>query len=180
MNRIKAKFLIIRIRKGDIDAFEEIYNAYIKKVYQFIFFRVPSKEIAQDLSHDAFVRLLNYIKNNDKEIYFLRALVYKIAKNLVADYYRQRGDEINIEEVVYKLGEDSDLEQKVDIEMNVVKINKHLKKLKNPEYREVIILKYLDELSYKEIAQILDKTEKAVRTMLHRALKELKNIIKIE
>lgn len=180
MNKIKEKFLINRTRKGDVEAFGEIYDEYIKKVYQFIFFRVPSKEIAQDLSHDVFVKLLDYIKNNDKEIHFLQALIYKIAKNSVADYYRHRGDEVNIDEVIYKLGEDIGLEQKIDIKIDVVKIGKQLNKLKNPEHREIIILKHLDELSHKEIAQVLDKSEKAVRAMLYRALKELKNIIKIE
>ena len=178
MNKLKEKILASRIRKGDHKAFKEIYHILADRIYRFIFFRVPNEDQAQDLLQETFFRLWNYAANGENEIRSLQGLTYKIAKNLIADYYKNEVPEIDLEEVSYKIEDKSkDMARDVDIKINVKKINQKLNQLKKTEYKEIIELRYLDELSHKEIAQILDKTESAVRTMLHRALKSLKEII---
>ena len=86
----------------------------------------------------------------------------------------------NIDEMSYKLGEDVGMDKKIDIEIDIIKVTTQLNKLKVPEHREIIVLKYLDQLSHKEIAEIMDKSEQAVRALLHRALKALKEIARSE
>lgn len=182
MNSLKQKILIGRIRKGDNEAFKEIYSIFSDKIYRFIFFRLPSENDAKDLLQETFLNLWNYITTKDKKIENLQAFIYKIAKNLIAGYYRERAnkkDEIGLDDVEHKLGsEDEKLVKGVDIKIRITKVREQLINLKNEEYREIIELKYLDELSHKEIATILDKTEESVRVSLHRAMKKLKGNIK--
>jgi len=110
-------------------------------------------------------------------------LLYQIAKNLVANYYKNNdaklSNEVSIEEIEYKVGESENLNQKIDIRISIKNIHQKLNKL-NPEHREIIKLRFLDDLSHKQIAQILNKTENNVRVLFHRALKELRIILKQE
>jgi len=183
MNKIKQKFLISRIRKGDSEAFREIYQIFSNRIYRFIFFRLPNESDAQDLLQETFLNLWDYLNNKEKEVKNLQALLYQIAKNLVANYYKNNdaklSNEVSIEEIEYKVGESENLNQKIDIRISIKNIHQKLNKL-NPEHREIIKLRFLDDLSHKQIAQILNKTENNVRVLFHRALKELRIILKQE
>jgi len=183
MNTLKSKILIKRVRKGDKTAFKEIYKHFSDRIYRFIFYRVPEKEIAEDLLQEIFLKVWNYIKDEKNLIENLQALIYKICRNTIIDYYRQNGNDflIDIEEVSYKIEDakynKNQKETEIDIQIDIKKIRLQLNKLKNPIFKEIIELRFLDELSYKEIAQVLEKTEKNVSVMLHRAISELKKII---
>lgn len=162
--------------------FSKIYDKYIDKIYRFIFLKVSSPEIAEDLCSETFLRGWRAFKRqetSDKgqgtKIENPPAFLYQIARNLVIDHYREKGKaqfvsaehariidpRINLEKSAYL---NSDFEQ----------IRTALVKIKG-DYQDVIIYRYLDDLSMPEIAKILDKSEATVRVMLHRALKSLKN-----
>lgn len=180
MNSLKQKILISRVRHGDQKAFKEIYQIFSDKIYRFIFFRLPDENDAKDLLQDTFLNLWNYLTTKkDKQIENLQAFIYKIAKNLIAGYYQQRKQKIDLDKVAYKIGEeDESMIKEVDIEIRIKKVRQQLTILNNSQDREIIELKYLDELSHKEIAKILDKSEENVRVILHRAMKKLKENIK--
>ena len=181
MNSLKQKILIGRIRRGDSEAFKEIYQIFSDRIYRFIFFRLPSESDAKDLLQETFLNLWNYLTTKDKKIENLQAFIYKIAKNLIANYYREnkvKKGEIGLDDVDYKIGnEDEKMIKSVDIKIKIKKIREQLVNLGNDEYREIIELKYLDELSHKEIATILEKSEENVRVLLHRAMRKLKSRI---
>ena len=188
MNSLKQKILIDRVRRGDQKAFKEIYQVFSDRIYRFIFFRLPQEADAKDLLQETFLNLWNYLTDKDKQekkIKNLQAFIYRIAKNLIAGYYRQRDGKqsnIDIEEVKYKLSDEKqdNFKKEIDLEIRVERVKEQLSILKNETYREVIQLKYLDELNHKEIAEILDKSEQSVRVTLHRAIKKLKEDIKNE
>ena len=180
MNNLKQKILITRIRKGDREAFKEIYKIYSDRIYRFIFFRLTSEEEAQDLLQETFLRLWNYLKNKENEIKSLNALTYKIARNLIAEFYRKRDSQISqtidLEEIEFKLEDQKNInaEKELDIKIDIKLIKSKLENLKNEEYREVIEMKFLDQLSHKEIAEVLEKTEQNVRVILHRAIRKIR------
>lgn len=179
-NKIKEQILIFRIRKGDQEAFREIYKIFYNKIYKFVFFRVPNKQIAEDILQESFLITWNdYLKNKEKKIVSIQALIYKIARNLVNTYYRKNSKVyVDIEKIEYKLGDENillDLDQEVDIKIDIKKLNKDLNKLSD-HYKEIIELRYFDQLSLREIAKILNKTENNVSALLHRALKKIKKI----
>lgn len=190
--KLKEKLLIGRVRKNDNEAFGRIYDEYIKKIYRYVFFRVPTQETAEDISQDVFTDLLDYLlKDKSKKIDNLQALIYQLARNKIADYYRnlmpvydqpknetESGDEIEAEEGSEMIiGNEINLGEKIDQKINLEILGRHLKEMSNQDFKEIILLKYVEEMDYKEIAKIMDKEVNAIRVLLHRAINELKKKI---
>jgi RNA polymerase sigma-70 factor (ECF subfamily) len=153
--------------------FSKIYDKWVNKIYRFIFLKVSSQEVAQDLCSQTFLRGWESYKANPK-IDNVSAFLYRIARNLVIDYYRQKGrmQFVSPDEVVIA-DESSDLVEEAAFNSDLGQVKAVLADLRE-DYQNVIIWRYLDDLSIPEIAKLSDKTEDAVRVSLHRALKVLK------
>lgn len=181
MESIKEKFLLYKIQaKQDADAFAELYDKYIGEIYRFIFFKVSHREEAQDLTSEVFLKTWNYLANHphDKEIKSFRGLIYRIARNAVVDFYRARAQrhECALDEVVQYRAEDISSYTHIELKAEAARILQALKKMKR-EYQDIILLKYVEEMSVGEIAESLDKSQTAVRVTLHRATKVLKRML---
>jgi len=154
--------------------FSKIYDQYINKIYRFIFLRVNSQEIAKDLTSETFLKGWENFRENHQNIENPPAFLYKIARNLITDFYREKGKtQIVSAENIRIIDPAMDLEEKAILRSDLEEIRKNLTNLKE-EYQEVIIWHYLDDLSISEMAKILDKSEGAVRVTLHRALNSLR------
>lgn len=168
----------------DKKKFSEFYDQNINKVFRFVYLRVDSTETAQDLTSLAFLKLwktqasfADDKKNQSSKISNPKAFLFQIARNQIIDFYRQKDKKpLSLE----SLGEIADFQvakptfsQKIELDLEMEKIKKALKSI-NPLYADIIIWKYLDDLSNKEIAQILKKKEGNVRVLLHRAMESLK------
>jgi len=157
--------------------FSKIYDRYIDKIYRFIFLKVNSQEIAQDLTSETFLRGWESFKNGNK-IENPQAFLYKIARNLVTDHYREKGKAKIVSAEYVKITDPrTNLEEKALLESDFDNIRIALTNLKE-DYQNVVVWYYLDDLPIPEIAKILDKSESATRVLLHRALKALKNELK--
>ena len=156
--------------------FGKIYDKYVDKIYRFIYLKVSSQEAAQDLTSEVFLRGWEAYKRQGTKIDNPQAFLYQIARNLVTDYYRQRGQAqlVSVENVQPMPDIGSDLEEKAMINSDVDQVKAALANI-NDDYREIIVWYYLDEFTVPEIAKILNKSEEAVRVSIHRALKALKN-----
>ncbi len=152
--------------------FSRFYDTHIEKVYRFVYLKVGSREVSEDITAEAFIRLWEQMKS-PTEIKSLRAYLYQVARNLVIDHYRTqdpikiRPDQITLESK--KPGP----EKTVILDEEVEELRQALAKIKN-SYQNVLILYYLDSMPVSEIAQIEGKSENAVRVTIHRALKALK------
>ena len=179
---LKEKFLLFRIRaKKDPDAFGLVYDAYVKQIYRFIYFKVSSAEQAEDLTSETFLKAWQYLKEK-REVPHLQALFYSIARSVVIDYYRrsacERGDVPADDERLSEASEvgSEKLLRDVETKFDMTLVIEKLRGLKD-EYREVVVMKYLDELTTGEIADALGKSKANVRVILHRATKALSDII---
>lgn len=176
--RLKEKFLLFRIRaKKDPDAFGDIYDAYVTPIYRFIYFKVSSAEQAEDLTSETFLKAWRYLTEK-RDVQSLQAMLYNIARSVVIDYYRASAQErgnASLDDVPESFLDDKKsarLLKEIDTNFETTRVLETLRGLKD-EYREIVVLKYFDELSTGEIAKILDKTASNVRTTLHRATKTL-------
>lgn len=155
--------------------FTQIYDDHVDRIYRFIFFKVDSKETAQDLCSETFLRGWQSFKSKKQEIENPRAFLYKIARNLVIDHYREKGRTQTVSaDYVSIIDPEQDLEEQASSMSDLDTIKLALNDLKD-NYQEVVVWHYIDDLSIPEIAQMLKKSEGAVRVTLHRALKTLKN-----
>lgn len=173
--RITEKIVVLRALQGNKEAFGYIFDKYSKKIYRFILFKVSKHELAEDLSSQVFLQVWEHILNKNK-IKNLQAFIYQVARNKVVDYYRSKEKEelpLIYEESEKIIGKILDGEEIFNKEFDNEALLGMINKLKG-NYREVIILKYIEDLSISEIAQILEKSKVNVRVLLHRALKEIK------
>jgi len=175
--KIRDKYLLYKTKKGDPEAFAKIYNIYVDKIYRFVFLKTSSREESEDITSQTFYKVLEYINNSEKQIENLQAFLYRIARNLIADFYKKTSNrvvEITAGTEKNLLSRQTDLTEKTDQKMMLERVKQALNDLSD-DYKDVIILYYIEELSVREVAQIMDRTEGAIRVLIHRALETLRN-----
>ncbi len=161
--------------------FSKIFDSCINKIYRFIFVKVNSEEIANDLTSETFLTgweafQASYGQDGQK-IENPQAFLYKIAHNLVVDYYRQKG------RTQFISADNAPIPDPRPNGQDQAIFNSDLDRIKavltglNDDYQNIIIWHYLDDLPIPEIAKMMDKTEDTTRVTLHRALKALKSRI---
>ncbi len=157
--------------------FSKIYDRYIDSIYRFILIKVSSSQVAEDLTSETFLRSWEkYRQKKEQSIKNPKAYIYRVARNLVVDFYRERGQTtiMSIEQEEIELeSEEDDIEKKQQQIDTLQDVRKALVKLK-PDYQDVVILRYVDGLPLRDIAKIMNKSYGATRVILHRAMEQLK------
>lgn len=160
--------------------FGKIYDKSVDKIYRFIYLKVNSQEVTQDLTSETFARgweAFRKIQMTKSKIQNPQAFLYQIARNLITDYYRQKAQAtlVSVENVpqAHLNTNEKSLEEIAMLTSDVDQVKAALT-LVPDNYREVIVWYYLDEFTVPEIAKILNKSEEAVRVLIHRALKSLR------
>ncbi len=157
--------------------FSKIYDQKIDKIYRFVFLKVSSKAKAEDITSETFSKAWEVFKNNNKEIRNVNAFLYRIAKNLVIDYYRHQGQAVTVPaDDLPLIDHDQDIEQEAIDSSDMRKVRKAMTTL-NQDYQNAIIWYYLDDLPVSKVADLLGRTEGATRVLIHRALYSLKDKI---
>lgn len=155
--------------------FLKAYDEYSDALFRHCYFRVYDRERARDLMQECFTRTWECVVEG-KDIKNLRAFLYRVANNLIIDHVRKKKEssldalleqgiepQVRTDERAVKSAEVANIMAAVD------KIDE--------KYRAVIVMRYVDELSPKEIAQILDETENAVSVRIHRGIQQVKQYI---
>jgi RNA polymerase sigma-70 factor (ECF subfamily) len=183
LSKLSEKNLFSRLKKKDKDAFIEAYDLYVDDIHRFIFFKVGNQEEANDLTSVVFLKTWEYLKNNSLvDSRTLRALLYKIARTSIVDYYRSRQVVASIDDEDHKIDvadERQDISGQADLNADLKLIQSKLPDLK-AEYREIIIMRFVNELELDEIADITGKNKANVRVLIFRALKALRELIEGE
>lgn len=154
--------------------FSNIYDKHIDKIYRFIFFKVNSEDVAKDLCSEAFLKCWESFKDQDKKIENIQAFLYRIARNLVVDHYREKGrTEIVPTDCVLISDPGTSVFDKAAASSDFERVKSAISNI-NEDYQNIILLHYIEGLPMPEIAKMLDKTEDTARVTLHRALKALR------
>lgn len=174
------KEIIEEIKNGKKEAFGLLYDHYQPRIYRFIYLKVSQKEDAEDLTHQVFLSALRKINEYEERGLPFSGWLYRIARNEVIDFYRKRKLKVSLEEVNNTdsnlINLDQELNDKIDLKIQIENVKKAILKLK-ADYQDIIIMRFVDDLSIKEIAQVLQKSEGAVKLMQHRAIKALRQIL---
>ncbi|PIR41562.1 MAG: hypothetical protein COV31_00430 [Candidatus Yanofskybacteria bacterium CG10_big_fil_rev_8_21_14_0_10_46_23] len=171
------------MNEGQGKKFVAVYRQYFPKIYKYCLFRLNSKEDAEDLTEQTFLRTWDYLIQGN-EIENFRAFLFRVAHNQVIDLYSKREiDRKHSEPLINQEGRERDLPDETDLLADnqekelYQEAQEELDQLK-PEYREVMILYYVEDLDLSEIAEILGLTEGNVRVRLHRARNKLKEAMR--
>lgn len=170
--------LIMAAIAGKNEAFGLLYDHYQPRIYRFIYLKISHREEAEDLTHQVFLSAFEKISGfKIKTSASFSGWIYSIARNKVIDHYRTRKNAVDIETVQIPESKDS-REDIMDTAMEMEKARQAIRKL-SPTEQDVIIMRFIEELSPKETAKVLNKSEISIRVIQHRAVKNLRAIMEL-
>jgi RNA polymerase sigma-70 factor (ECF subfamily) len=161
-------------RKNIYQKFEIIYNQFAEGIFRYTYFKVSDYELARDITSETFIKYWKILAE-EKKITSHKALLYLIAKGFIIDNYRKKKNKrISLESVDERfLGALDTVEDTILQKQALAQVYTKIKQLKK-DFQDILFLHYVEDLTVKEIAFIQKKNENAIRVMLHRALKSLK------
>lgn len=174
MSEENIEIFVERAKAGDHEAFAKIYDNLIDPIYRYVYYRVRSAD-AEDLVETVFLKVWENLKQYKKQKSSFSSWVFRIAHNLVVDYYRAHKDQL-FQQLNPQIPDQDRLHNPIRNAVNALDkdiLKKAIVCLKI-KYQEIIIYKFVNDLSNKEIAEIMGKSEGSLRILQYRALQALK------
>jgi len=170
------ELILARAVEGDAGAFSTLYERYVGRIYNYIYYRIGAAVDAEDLTAKVFYRALGRISFYRNQGVPFSAWLYRIAHNLVANWYRDnsRKQEVSLEDQVYLHPHGDYPEQTLVEDQEKEWLLKSIRLLPQ-ERQELLILKFVDRLSNSEIALIMGRSEGAIKSLYHRTLLALRD-----
>ncbi len=169
--------IIDRAKGGEAEAFGLLYDHYLPPIYRFVLFRVSHREEAEDITHQTFLKAWERIHQYEPRGYSFGSWLYRIARNTVVDTHRRANPSVGIDEVAAHLYVEQSQSEHLDTKIEWEALLKAIRELREIE-QEVLFLRFVEDLSHQEAAKVVGKSEGAVKLVQHRALKNLKAILK--
>ncbi|MEK7555611.1 MAG: sigma-70 family RNA polymerase sigma factor [Patescibacteria group bacterium] len=160
---------------GEASAFGLLYDHYQPRIYRFIYLKVSHREEAEDLTHQVFLGAWQNIGNYQFKGFPFSSWLYQIARNQVIDYYRTKKKNVSLENIVEPEVESSS-EKTIDGDLDIKKVRQAITRL-SQEQQDVIIMRFIEDLSPQETAKALNKSNGAVRLIQFRAIRNLRKIL---
>lgn len=166
--------LVKKLQQGDREAFAALYQKYLDKIYRYIFFRTGQiVKDAEDITEIVFMKALKNIADFKTKEGSFQAWLFCIAHNNIIDFYRQTRPYVNLDS---ELATEDNLEQKLDMKFDSMRLRTEMNKLTDIQ-KEVIVLRFIEDLSISEISNSIDKNEESIRAIQYRALKSLRRLM---
>ncbi|MDD5369595.1 MAG: sigma-70 family RNA polymerase sigma factor [Anaerolineaceae bacterium] len=166
--------LIVRAYYGDREAFGDLYERYLTRIYRYIYFRIANSDEAEDLTEVVFQKAWEALSGIRLEDFQFKAWIYRIAHNQVIDRYRTHRVEISLEQLNAVGDADQDPEAAQSTHEWIGELRNSVLSLE-PIFQEVILYRFVLGYSHAETAEIMGKSVIYVRVLQHRALAKLKD-----
>lgn len=148
------------------------YDSYADSIFRFCLYRVYDRETAADITQETFLHLLEYlIKGNAVE--FTKSFLYRTANNIIIDYSRKQ-KEVSLDNLMEKGFDPADKIEKLGLDEK--QLIDTIKKIRE-DYSTPLLLRYVEDLKPKEIAEVLGKSQNEISVKIYRGLKKLKKIL---
>ena len=165
--------LVLQAQAGNAEAFGQLYDAYMERIYRFVYFRVEDQQTAEDITSQVFLRAWNNLDRFRLGRTPYLAWLYTIAHNAVIDHYRTRKVTAALEDVRLSQPDYAEaVENNIDFAVEMKTIKEALQTLTDDQ-QQVLTLKFIEGMSNDEIARHLGKREGAVRALQMRGLRAL-------
>ena len=176
MPELKDEKALLLAAQGEQEAFGALYERYVGRIYNYIYYRTGNQHDAEDLTARVFFRALRNIENyTDRGLPF-SAWLYRIAHNLVANWHRDnsRRKEVPLEEIIL-VRQGSEHPETLLVQSEEQESLLEIIRGLPPERQQLLILKFVEHLSNAEIGQIMGRSEGAVKSLYHRTLLSLRD-----
>ncbi len=170
--------LLDRARRAEPAALGMLYDQYADKIYAYIYHRVGQADLAEDLTGQVFMRMLEAVRTGHGWQTSFSGWLYRIAHNLVIDHYRRKGRAtfVDIEDAAPMQARSGDPVESTEVQFERQRLREALAEL-TEEQAQVISLRFLEDLSIAEVAVMMQKTEGAVKALQYRAVLALRRVM---
>ena len=159
-------------KSGDSEAFAQLYDAYLERVYRYIYFRVSDDAAAEDITSQVFLKAWENLDRYQFGNSPFLAWLYTIARNQVIDHYRTNKELVSMDEIISSPAKEKPVDEQVQFRFDLQAMRDALQFL-TEEQQQVLILRFVAGLETHEIAQEMNKAEGAIRALQMRALQTL-------
>ncbi len=172
---MSEKGVIDLCQSGQLEYFSEIYEMYVDAIYRFVYGKTYDKELSEDIVSNTFLKALEKIHTfkNTQDSNF-RAWLYRIAYNQILDTLRKNKEDISLNEV-FEMWYQVDFWSELDNKEQLQKVFQYFDTL-NARHREILIMRLWDDLSYKEISEILWEKLDNCKKIVSRTLKKVSEL----
>ena len=165
---------LIEQAKDDREAFGRLYELYVDRIYNYVFYRTGNRHEAEDLTARIFYRAIRHIGNYQDQGAPFGAWLYRIARNMVANWYRDdKSDRMLPLESALGRGNEDSPEAAIEFMEDKDALLAAIRQLP-PERQELLILKFVERMPNAEIGRIMGRTEGAIKLLYYRTLKSLR------
>lgn len=161
----------------NLSEFGEMYDEFFSKIYNFVFYRTQDKNTSEEVTSQTFLKAAQKFHTFRPGKGSFQGWLYRIARNSLTDFYRSKKQHVDLE-AAFSVSSSEDIEKEVSIKLDFEKFKEALSILK-PEAKEIIIMRLWDGLSFKEIAEIIGKSEANCKMILSRSVKKLQEHITV-
>jgi len=175
----QEKDLVEAARRGNGDAFSQLYEDYFDRVYRYIIFRVGSQEEAEDITEEVFLKVWQNIASFKWRGVPFSSWLFRIAHNQVVDHLRKRERRKGVPLDEVAVADDVDLDASLDFQLSVEKLVAAMGRLTDAQ-RRTLALRFAAGLSLSETAQAMGKSEGAIKALQHNALAALRIVMSAE
>lgn len=172
----EAPDVITRARTGDREAFAELYDEYVDRVYRYLLYRVRESADAEDLTSEVFTRAFANIHRYRWQGKSFLAWLYTIARNAVTDRMRRARPTVDLEDAFGVADQSPTVQEHVEARDRATALRRAMTKL-TTDQQEVLLLRFMENYSSQEVARVLGKNEGAVRALQFRALGRLRKLL---
>jgi RNA polymerase sigma-70 factor (ECF subfamily) len=170
---LQEELKLIESAKKDPEQFAKLYDHYVASVYRYFFARVGHKELAEDLTSQTFLQALAAIPRFRSNGLPLGPWLFKIAHNLLVNSYRTKKN-LPLDEAV-NVADKTDMVEQTDRALNIALLQSLMDQLSERD-RDIVSLRAFSDLSFEQIAEVLEISNSAARTAYHRAVQKLTNL----
>ncbi len=165
----------------DEGALGELYDRYESKIYSYIYRRTGAPALAEDLTAQVFLKMLEAINSDKGWRSSFSGWLYRIAHNLVIDYYRKRDrrQHVSIDDAPVLTASSYDPVEAAESTLDAERLRAAIRRLTD-EQAAVVSLRFLEGYSISEVAEMMDKTEGAIKALQYRAVATLRDLLERE
>jgi len=173
----EERALVQRASAHDANAFAQLYDRYVAKIYKYIYYRTGASMSVEDLTAQVFLKAWESIDGYRWTERPFAAWLFRIAHNLIIDHYRQQREFVSIDDLVLEDDHTPPLDDLAQLHLTSEQIRQAIAKLTDDQ-QQVIILKFIEGYEIEQVADILGKDARAIRSLQHRALASLQRILR--
>lgn len=177
----EERLLASRASQGDRNAYGELYGRYVDRIYRYIYFKVGQRAEAEDLTSQTFLKAWDAIGDYEWRNHPFGAWLFRIAHNLVVDHHRSRRESVPLDnatpQLEHRATRDGLRPEHVMSDLVTLDRVRHAVGRLTEEQQQVVILRFFEEMSTGEVAQLMGKRRGAIRGLQFRALSALRDLL---